>query len=189
MRSTCYRNLFVLACLILVRIETVEAKEPGPSGPQPGAKPGPYSFLVATGTEKGQLTCYVCETAEKPGIIIFARSLSEPLARLVVACDNTLTSRPKDSIRGWLTVLGEKTATPDELGKWAKQTGLKTTPVGIFDDPVGPPSYKLADDADITILLFENRKVVENFAFAKGAVDADAIKRVSERMKQFGAKK
>ena len=188
MRATFCGILTTLATCFVV-INSAAAKDPWLSGPQPGAKPGPYSFLVATGPEKGQLTCYVCETAEKPGIIIFARSLSEPLAKLAVACDHTLNARPKDTLGGWVTLLGEKTVSPNDLGKWAKETGLKATPVGIFDDPVGPPSYRLADDADITVLLFENRKVVENFAFRKGGADSEAIKRVTERIKQFGTKK
>jgi hypothetical protein len=35
------------------------ADGPAASGPKTGQKPGPYTFLVATGPERGQLTCYV----------------------------------------------------------------------------------------------------------------------------------
>src|SRR5262245_27083399 len=158
------------------------AKDPCVSGPQVGEKPGPYSFLVATGPQRGQPTCYICETADKPGVIIFARTVSEPLGKLLGKCDDTVASRPKDEMRAWMTVLGEKTIALDELGKWAKQLGLKTTPVGVFDDAVGPPSYKLADDADVTVILLGNRKVVRNAAFRAGELNEDAIKRVAESM-------
>src|SRR3954451_20031378 len=137
----------------------VGGRDPCVSGPQVGHRPGPYSFLVATGPERGQPTCYVCETAEKPGVIVFARSLSEPLAHALAACDAAVASRPKDAMRAWMTVLGEKTIGLDDLARWATQAGIKAVPVGVFDDPVGPPSYRLADDADVTILVFENRKV------------------------------
>src|SRR3954467_12190401 len=88
---------------------TVSAADPCVSGPQVGQRPGPYSFLVATGPERGQPTCYVCDTAEKPGVIVFARSVSDPLAKLLAACDQAVTVRPKDAMRAWMTVLGEKT--------------------------------------------------------------------------------
>jgi hypothetical protein len=165
------------------------AKDPCVSGLQIGQRPGPFSFLVASGPQRGQLTCYVCETAEKPGIIVFTRSLSDPLARLVGACDQTISARPKDSVHAWMTVLGEKTVAIEDLSKWAKQAGLKSMPVGVFDDPVGPPSYKLADDADVTILLFIDHKVVANFAFRKGELDDASSKRVIEEIKRLGVKK
>jgi hypothetical protein len=165
------------------------AKDPCVSGPQVGQRPGPYSFLVASGPQKGQLTCYVCETAEKPGLIIFSRSLSDPLTKLVTACDEAVAARPKDSMFGWLTVLGEKTVRLEDLGKWAKQAGLKTMPTGVFDDPVGPPSYKLNHDADVTVLLFVDRKVVSNYAFRAGELDDAAIKRITADLSKLGQKK
>lgn len=164
-------------------------KEPCVSGPQVGQRPGPYSFLVASGPQRGQPTCYVCETAEKPGAIVFARSLSEPLAKVLAICDGAVAARPNDAMRAWMTVLGERTIGLDDLGRWATRSGLKSVPVGVFDDPVGPPSYKLADDADVTILLFENRKVVANFAFRAGEIDATALQQVSEQLARLGGRK
>ena len=165
------------------------AGDPCVSGPQVGQRPGPYSFLVATGPERGQPTCYVCETAEKPAVIVFARSVSDPLARLLAACDEAVAARPKDAMRAWMTVLGEKTIGLDDLGRWATKAGVKSVPVGVFDDPVGPPSYRLADDADVTVILFENRKVMANFAFRKGELDEPAVKRVTDQLSRLGGKK
>jgi hypothetical protein len=164
------------------------AKDPVVSGPQIGERPGPYSFLIASGPERGQQTCYVCETADKPGIIVFARSVSDPLGRLLAACDDAVARRPKDAMRAWMTVLGEKTIGLDELGKWAKQKGLKSVPVGVFDDAAGPPSYKLARDADVTVLLFVNRKVVVNAAFRPGELDDGAVKRLADEMARLRVK-
>lgn len=165
------------------------AKDPCVSGPQVGQRPGPYSFLVATGPQRGQPTCYVCETAEKPGIIVFARSLSDPLAKLLTKCDDAIAAKEKEGLKTWLTVLGEKTVVIDELSKWAKKTGLKSMPVGVFDDPVGPPSYKLSDDADITVLLFVDKKVTVNLAFRTGELDEAAMKKVTDEIASHGAKK
>src|SRR3954454_20835503 len=114
---------------------TLVAGDPWVSRPQLGQRPGPYSFLVATGPERGQPTCYVCETAEKPGDIVFARSLSEPLAHALAACDAAIVFRPKNAMRAWMTVRGEKTIGLDDLARWATQAGIKAVPVGVFDDP------------------------------------------------------
>ena len=178
----------ILGLTILV-LAPAEAKDPCVSGPAIGQRPGPYSFLVATGPERGQPTCYVCETAEKPGVIVFARSVNDPLAKLLAKCDDALAARPKDTMRAWMTVLGEKTVGLDDLSKWAKQAGLKSVPVGVFDDPIGPPSYKLADKADVTVLLFVDRKVVANFAFRAGELDAKAIEQIGLELSRLGNKK
>ena len=176
-------------CLSALLLAPAMAKDPCVSGPAIGQRPGPYSFLVATGPERGQPTCYVCETAEKPGVIVFARSVSDPLAKLLNKCDDALAGRPKDTMRAWMTVLGEKTIGLDDLSKFAKQAGLKSVPVGVFDDPIGPPSYKLAEDADVTVLLFVDKKIVANFAFRAGELDAKAVDRIGEEMVRLGVKK
>jgi hypothetical protein len=178
------RSLFALSLsLTLTCIAT--AAEPCVSGLNVGARPGPYSFLVASGSERGQQTCYVCETAEKPGVIVFARSTSAPLSKLLVKCDEIIATQPKDSMRAWMTMLGEKTIGMDDLGKWSKQNGLKTLPVGIFDDPIGPPSYKLADEADVTVVVFSKRKVIGNFAYRAGELSDKDIEKISTSIKSI----
>jgi hypothetical protein len=182
-------RLFALCAFVLVGATVGWGKEPPVSGPQPGQRVGPYSFLVASGPERGQQTCYVCETAEKPGAILFARSLSGPLAKLAADLDEFVAGRPAGSARAWVTLLGEKSASLDDLAKWSKQHGLKATPVGVFDDPVGPPTYMLSAEADLTAILFVNRKVVANFSFRPGELDDEARKRFRAALKQLGDKK
>ena len=177
------------AFFVLVLCASPAFADPCVSGLQQGQRPGPYSFLVATGPERGQQTCYVCATADKPAIAIFARKLSDPLSKLIVKCDDFVLGQPKDSTKAWTTILGEKTASLDDLTKWAKQAGIKSTPVGVFDDPIGPPSYKLHNDAEVTVLLWVNRKVVASFAFRAGELDEDAIKKIVTAIPKLVEKK
>lgn len=182
------RVLVSALCLVLVS-SSVHAGESCVSGLAVGQRPGPYSFLIASGPQRGQQTCYVCETAEKPAVVIFARKLSDPLGRLAVKCDDFALAQPKDSLKCWMTVLGEKTATLDDLAKWSKNAGVKVTPVGVFDDPIGPPSYKLSSDAEVTVLLWVNRKIVANFAFRAGELNDEAVKKIADAMPKLVEKK
>ncbi len=154
------------------------ANDPCVSGLQSGQKPGPYSFLVATGANRGQQTCYVCDTAGKPAVVVFARKLSDPLGKLLAASDQWLEKQPKDAAVSWMTVLGEKTVSLDALAKWSKEAGVKNVPVGVYDDPIGPPTYKLGEDAEVTVLLYVNRKVVANFAYRAGELNDEAIRKI-----------
>jgi hypothetical protein len=178
-----------LAFLLLALTASIASGDPCVSGVPPGQRPGPYSFLVATGPQRGQQTCYVCETADKPAIIVFSRKVSDPLGKLLVKCDDWLLAQPKDSARAWMTVLGEKTISLDDLSKWSKQAGVKTVPTGVFDDSIGPPTYKLHNEAEVTVLLYVKQKVVANFAFRAGELNDESIKKIVETLPRLTEKK
>ena len=167
---------------------SLQAEDPCVSGTPVGKRPGPYSFLVATGAERGQLTCYICEqhATNKPAAVVFARTLSEPLGKLLSKLE---AAGVKDTgYKVWMTQLAEK-ADLDALAKWAQKQGLKTVPVGAFEDADGPPSYKLAKDADVTVLLFTKQKVVANFALRAGELDDKQIEKIAKTVPRLFDKK
>ena len=59
--------------------------------------------------------------------------------------------------------------------QWGKKHATGNVPLGIFEDPVGPPTYLLAREADVTVLLSVNQKVAANFAFRAGELNDTAI--------------
>src|ERR1051325_1022748 len=83
------------------------AADPCKSGPQPDQRPGPYSSLVCVGKERGTQHCYICEAAARPTIIVFARSMSEPLGKLVKKFDGALTEHKTAELRAWVTFLAD----------------------------------------------------------------------------------
>jgi hypothetical protein len=46
----------------------------------------------------------------------------------------------------------------------------------------GPPAYKLAADADVTVLLFADRKVVANFALRPGELTDAKLAEVAKAL-------
>jgi hypothetical protein len=147
----------------------LRAEEPCVSGVAVGGKPGPYTFHVATGPQRGELTCYVCATEDRPAVVVFARSPSDPLAKLVKGLDKALADHKAQELRAWVTFLSDdQTGLDPKLVDWAKKHAVRDLPLGVFEDVGGPPTYKLAKDADVTVLLYVKRKVVSNFAFRAG---------------------
>jgi hypothetical protein len=145
------------------------AAEPCKSGLVAGKKPGPYSAVVATGPQRGQSYCYICETGERPAVIVFARGLTDPLGKLVRRLDKAVAAHQKAKLRGWVTFLAKDPAKQDaKVVKWGKKHAIGRLPLAVFTDEVGPPSYKIAKDADVTVIFFVKRKVVANFAFRTG---------------------
>jgi hypothetical protein len=168
------QRFLCLAPLALIGIAA--ADEPCKSGLQPSQRPGPYSSLVAVGPQRGQQHCYVCEAADRPTVIIFARTLSDPLGKLVQRIDHGLGDYKKAELRSWVTFLAEdQTALDPKVVQWGQKHAIRTVPLGIFEDTVGPPAYLLARDADVTVLLSVKQRVVANFAFRAGELNDAAI--------------
>jgi len=154
--------------------------EPCTSGPQTGQRCGPYAAVIATGPERGQSFCYICETGDKPAVLIFARSLTDSLGKLVVQLDKAVTDHKKDELRAWVTFLSDNQLELDpKVVKWSQKFAIRGVPLGIFEDPVGPPSYRVAKDADVTVLMFVKQKVAANFAFRAGELNDEKIKLVT----------
>jgi hypothetical protein len=174
---------FVLTGLVIIAVCTmfcgVEAAEPCVSGLTPAQKPGPYSAIVAVGTERGQSHCFICDTAERPAVIVFARHLDDSLAKLVAGIDKMLADNKKAELRGWVTFLHEdQTAFDPQVVDWAKKQAIRNVPMAVFEDPVGPPTYKLNRDAEVTVILFNKHKVVNNFAYRNGELTEEHIAEV-----------
>jgi hypothetical protein len=178
--ETMRRSAALLAVLLLT-LPVGAAEGPCRSGPKAGQRPGPYAFVMCTGEQRGKSHCYICETADRPAVIVFARSLSEPLGKLAARLDKALADYKKNDLRAWVTLLHEDQSKIDpDVVKWAKKHAVRTVPVGVFEDPDGPPSYRLHRDADVTILLSVKQKVVANFAFRAGELSDKKLAEVLE---------
>jgi hypothetical protein len=155
------------------------AADPCVSGLQPGQRPGPYSALVAVGPQRGTSHCFICETADRPAVIVFARSLSDPLAKLVRGLDQALIDHKAADLRTWVTFLhDDEQALEPEVVQWGKKQAIRNVSLGIFEDVKGPPSYRLHRDADVTVLLFVKQKVVCNFACRAGELTDAQVKEI-----------
>jgi hypothetical protein len=159
------------------------AEDPCRSGLQPGQRPGPYSFLVAVGPQRGQSHCFVCETGDKPAVIIFARSPGDALARLVGKINQAVKEHRMSDLRAWVTFLSENQPELEpKLVEWGRRHGVSQLSLGVFEDLDGPPSYRLNREADVTVLLSVNQKVVANFAYRPGELNDEKVKAIVEML-------
>jgi hypothetical protein len=183
MTFRCSLASFALAVLL---VPSADAADPCVSGLQPGQRPGPYTFVMSTGAQRGQLHCYVCETADRPAVIVFARGLSDPLGKLLRGVDKALVDHKSADLRAWATFLHDDQSSLDtKLVDWGKKQAVRGVPLGVFEDAGGPPSYRLHRDADVTVLLSVKQKVVANFAFRAGELTDDKIAEVLKAVPQI----
>jgi hypothetical protein len=181
-RSSLHVGL-LFSCFFVFFLDGNRAADPCRSGLQPGQRPGPYAAVISTGPERGKSHCYICETGDRPAIVVFARKLSEPLGKLCQHIDQAVAQQAKAELRAWVTFLSDDQPNLDpKVVQWGKKYALRNVPLGVFEDVGGPPSYRLAPDADATVLLFVKQKVVANFAFRDGELTEEKIAEVVEAL-------
>lgn len=109
--------------------------------------------------------------------MIFAREVSDSLTSLVKKLEAEVAAHSKEKLGSFVTFCSDDESLKDKLADLAKKEDLKKVILTI-DQPTGPPKYKVAKDADVTVVLYNKRKVAASFAFKKGEMkekDVEAI--------------
>ena len=182
------RQLVLLAGILLISRAT--AAEPLVSGLKSGQRPGPYAAIVCTGPERGKAHCFICEAADRPIAIVLARKMSDPLGKLVQGFDKALQTEKQSELRSWVTFLyDDQTAVDAEVVKWGKTHGIRNVPLAVFEDPDGPPAYRISKDAEVTVLLSVKQKVVKNFSFRAGELTEAKVQTVLQALPEITGKK
>src|SRR5437764_9919256 len=98
--------------------------------------------------------------------MIFAREVSDPLTSLVKQIDAATAKNSKAKMGSFVVFMSEDEKLGDALKAMAEKNSIKKTVLTI-DNPAGPKAYNVAKEADVTVVLYNNRKVVANYAFKK----------------------
>jgi hypothetical protein len=109
--------------------------------------------------------------------MIFAREVSDPLTSLVKKLDEATAQNTKAKMGSFVVFLSDEETLPAKLKTIADQQGLKKCILSV-DNPAGPSGYEIAKDADVTVVLYNKRKVHANHAFKKGELNPAAIEKI-----------
>jgi len=174
------RNL--LAAAIVASLGTVVFAADLKSGPQAGDKvPGPFHPLNINGEYAGKKACLYCEAGDDPTVAIFARSTDNPaLHKLLAALDEATVKNAKADMHSFAVFCSTEEKLEPKLKELAEKTKLKSLVLAI-EGAEGPEKYDINKDADVTVIIYKDRRVVANHTFAKGKLtDKDAEKVVAD---------
>ena len=114
-------------------------------------------------------------------VAIFTRSITDDLTSLVKQIDEQVAKNEEKKLASFVVLLSnDADADEAKLAALAEKAGIKHVPLTIFDGIAGPPNYKIAEDAEVTVLQWKGLKAVTNHAFAKGKLDKEGVKKVVE---------
>ena len=109
---------------------------------------------------------------------IFARELTDDLASLVKQIDEQVAKN--EEMKAFVVLLSDDPdAAAPKLEKLAKEKKIEHTPLTIYDGEAGPGDYKIAEEADVTVLMWKGQTVQVNHAFKKGELNAEKVKKVA----------
>ena len=160
------------------------------SGPQTGEKlPGPFHPLNVNGEEAGKKFCLYCKNGENPVAMVFARSAdSEGTKKLIAKLETVVAANAKCDMGGFVVFLSDDDKLADSLKAYAEKAKLKNVILAV-DTPAGPNKYNVSKDADLTVVLYTERKVVSNFTFAKDKITDKDIEAIVKDVSKITPKK
>jgi hypothetical protein len=171
------RSFFVL-CLAGLLPRWLPAAEPLRSSLQVGEKIfATFEPLNVTGPHAGEPHCLVCENGLNPVAMIFAREVSEPLVRLLTRLEAATARHQKAQMGSFAVFLSDRQDLAKQLEQVAAKSGLKHLLLSI-DQPAGPDGFRVAKEAELTIVLYNKYDVLANHAFRKGELTDKAIEQI-----------
>jgi hypothetical protein len=112
--------------------------------------------------------------------MIFAREINDGLTSLVKKIDEATDKNSDCRMGSFVVFCSDEDGLEQKLKDLADKEKLKHIVLTI-DNPAGPKAYKVAKDADVTVVLYTKQQVKVNYAFKKGELkDKDIDKIVSE---------
>jgi hypothetical protein len=148
------------------------------SGPQPKDEIlTAFRPLNINGEYANEPHCLVCENGANPVVMIFARDRSDSLVKLVTRLEAATDKHRKESLGAFVVFLRDGELFRKDLGQVAKRQRLKHVILSI-EDPAMIEDYKVAKEAEITVVLYNRSVVQANHAFKRGEMNDRAIETI-----------
>ncbi len=124
--------------------------------------------------------------------MIFARDLSDPLASLAKKIDAATDKNSECKMGSFIVFLNDDEGIDQKLKDLAEKENFSKIAMATMSNKAGPvpESYKIAKDAEVTVILYSKNKCQANYAFKKGEMtDADVDHIVADLTKILPEKK
>ena len=110
---------------------------------------------------------------------IFTRKITGDLTSLVKRIDETVEKNQARKMAAFVVLLSDDPdADEKKLKSLAKKENIKNVPLTVFEGVSGPQPYKVAKDAEVTIMMWTKQTVKVNHAFRAGELKKASIDKI-----------
>lgn len=169
------RKLSGFAAVCVLVVSGIAFADDVTSGLPVGEKVPAFNVRDITGPSVGKTLCYRCQYGARPVVTIFTRGMNENVTELVKKIDGKVGENSDKKMAAFVVFLTDDSdAVEPKIEALAKDNKIKNTPLTLIEGS-GPANYKLAKDAEVTVMMWVNSEVKVNQAFAKGGLDKKAV--------------
>jgi ribosomal protein L29 len=188
--------LTVLSLTVLLAGTSFARADDPPARPglQPGDDlPGPFQPYNITGKEKhrGKFHCLVSENSLNPAVAVFVRGseVSEPVMKLLEKLDEAIPRNERIRLgsfvvfmsEGIMDVVKEDDQREKESAEINDKTNkLKYVAAALDSFAAIKPLYKLDDQAEVTVVLYNKYKVVLNRSFPREGLKDEELQKLMD---------
>jgi len=178
------RKAFLMAVALVLGV-AVAAPAEVTSGPQVGAQVGAFTVTKVAGNpddgvEAGKSLCYRCKMGARPVVMVFARTADAKLAKLLKKLEEEVAEHESDKLTGFVNMIGgDADSLKKQAAEFVKSNDIKRIAFVVPEDAKnGPEDFKIAPDADLTVVCYKGGTVKANHAFSKGQLDDAKIEAI-----------
>lgn len=166
----------------VVMLSAVVARAEVTSGPQVGERVGAFTVTKVAGNaddgvDAGKTLCYRCKMGNRPVVMVFARSADETLAKFLKKLEEEIAEHQETKLTAFVNMIGtdEESLKKDAAAFVASHGLTKVAFVVPTQSKDGPEDFKIAPDADLTVVCYREGEVKANHAFAAGGLNDASI--------------
>ena len=142
---------------------------------------------VEDGVKEGEELCYRCKLGARPVVNVFSRSIDDELAALIKKLDKAMVEHKDHKFASFVNLLGEDAEKLAEKGhEFAEKNKIENVALVVpVDTKTGPEAYSINPEADLTVIVYNEGKVVASHAFEDGKLDEKAIDSVMKEAEKM----
>ncbi len=167
---------FTALVVVALLVGVASAGDPK-SGPQVGAEVHGFNPLNCTGDHTGEKHCLICQNGSNPVAMIFARQVTPDLTKLIKRIDQATDKNKKRGMGSFVVFLSDSDSLETALKDLAKKERIQHCILTI-DKPEGPEGYNIAQEAEVTVVLYTKQTVQANRAFKEGEFNDQSIEAI-----------
>ena len=144
-------------------------KETDATATEEMAVEGPTVYVrAATGPRPNEAVCLVCRYGARPVVMVCVRGLDDDVAELIERIDRSVDKHRADGLRGMAIFLDKDARLAQPLVAMMAWKRQLTLPLVFPVEAGGPKALELSPDAQLTVLLYKERKVQQRLVFSAG---------------------
>ena len=117
---------------------------------------------------------------QRPVVMVFARSADEKLAKFCKELDEEIEEHADTKLTAFVNMIGaEEESLKKSAADFVSKHGIKRVAFVVPEDMKnGPEDFKIAPDADVTVVCYKEGEVKANHAFAAGGLSDEKIEAI-----------